>query len=235
MSIDQPRQPAGVPTGGQFAATAHTEPDITLHRPVRDIDDAVTNAAGVVRAIEYEVERATIDLTAASSHVMSAAKEQVGLSKRANADELERAEGRCKRALADEADARERLEHANDRLGRARAELDAAAAQYPWAGGGGPVIDLAGRGTRPVVVAPSGTFGFFEPPRYGFLGTDHRSVAIAQCINGTWHPTGGSYCEDDIRGIDPGRGLAIDSGAGWGLDAADAAAFRDFAHQEGLQ
>lgn len=30
MSIDQPRQPAGVPTGGQFATTARSEPGFAL-------------------------------------------------------------------------------------------------------------------------------------------------------------------------------------------------------------
>lgn len=30
MSLDQPRQPGGVPTGGEFTAKSHAEPDVTL-------------------------------------------------------------------------------------------------------------------------------------------------------------------------------------------------------------
>lgn len=30
MSTDQPRQPGGVPTGGEFTAKSHAEPDVTL-------------------------------------------------------------------------------------------------------------------------------------------------------------------------------------------------------------
>jgi hypothetical protein len=35
--MTQPRQPEGVPTGGQFAATAHAEPGIILTSPVGNI------------------------------------------------------------------------------------------------------------------------------------------------------------------------------------------------------
>ena len=46
MSIDQFRQPAGTPVGGQFAATAHAEPEVALSgRELEALTDAYLEEA----------------------------------------------------------------------------------------------------------------------------------------------------------------------------------------------
>jgi hypothetical protein len=55
MTENTARQPKGIPTGGQFAATTHTEPDVTLGR-----DDA-PGAAGIIAANTAPVSLRFVD------------------------------------------------------------------------------------------------------------------------------------------------------------------------------
>jgi hypothetical protein len=48
MSENTARQPKGIPTGGQFAATTHTEPDVTLAQ--ESAPAATPDAAGIIAA-----------------------------------------------------------------------------------------------------------------------------------------------------------------------------------------
>ncbi|QOT19334.1 hypothetical protein [Paenarthrobacter sp. YJN-5] len=60
------RQPKGVPTGGQFAATTHTEPDIALNNP---ITDPFAHLTGLDRARAQAEYAQTISAEAAAAYV----------------------------------------------------------------------------------------------------------------------------------------------------------------------
>ncbi|WP_422758959.1 hypothetical protein [Paenarthrobacter sp. C1] len=67
MTEDFPaRQPKGVPTGGQFAATAHGEPGIALNNP---ITDPFAHLAGLNRARAQADYAQTISAEAAAAYV----------------------------------------------------------------------------------------------------------------------------------------------------------------------
>ena len=71
MSTDQTRQPTGVPTGGQFAATAHAEPTgVSLVEPPRideELDELTDDAqVGYEQAVDAVIDAALAARTAAS-------------------------------------------------------------------------------------------------------------------------------------------------------------------------
>ena len=233
MSV-QGRQPAGDPHGGEFAPFSRNEPEgVDLTPPVSSLDADVDHAKAVFKGAQREVGSAEFAHNRASKDLM-AASDAMNAGPFPNAETSTSHRERYEDAVAVEAAAREQVEHAKWRLGRARDDLTAAQARYPWAGTDTPVIELYGGQTRPVTVAPSGEYGFYESPRFHFLGSG-RCVAIAQNINGTWHPTGGPFSEDTIRVHNPEYGLAIDAGQEWRITSADAAEFVRFANQEALR
>lgn len=232
MSNDQRRQPTGTPTGGQFAGTARAEITPTLTPTLRSLDVDAQHSRGVEATILVELAVAENAHLEASLNLLGSTRAMDAGPDPDTAVDTAVRNKHWDRVAAEFA-CSGRVERAQGRLKQARAQLDADRARYPWAGSDTPVIDLHGA-ERPVTVAPSGRYGFYEPPETTRT-SGRRRVAIAQNIDGTWHPTGASYFEDTIQEHDPGCGLAIDAGQGWGIDPADAAEFVQFANQGGLQ
>lgn len=226
------RQPAGTPDGGQFAAGTRAEAaGVALTPPVRALDGAVTHAHDVMRVMRGNLAEAEHELAEAARETMTAG--DAAARAYPTAEQSTAAAERLTDAMAREAAAREVVQDAQHRLDRAQQEWTAAKSRYPYATDGTPTIELHAGVQRPVSVAPSGRYGFYEMPHHDFLG-DGRSVAIAQNIRGTWHPTGATYDEATIRDLNPTWGLAIDAGQGWAIDPVDAHEFVAFAHQEAL-
>jgi hypothetical protein len=57
MTENISRQPKGIPTGGQFAATAHSEPETSLSAPLEEISEEAQHREFWERAIAGAAER----------------------------------------------------------------------------------------------------------------------------------------------------------------------------------
>lgn len=195
MTIEQPRQPKGVPTGGQFAGATRTEATVQLapagpgRDPVRDVDEVLLAAQDEVQVAWRAANEVGDQMARVESEERAArramddwnAKQWGKPAERAPQelrDELQRVE-RAKVAL------RAERETARQKVAAARARVTDLADHYPWAGTGTPVIRFTTGLQRPVDVAPSGRFGFYEFPQDD---PRHGAVGIASPAGDQWGP-----------------------------------------------
>lgn len=194
MTIEQPRQPKGVPVGGQFAGTTRTEATVQLapaagRDPVADVDEVIHAAQEEVQ-VALRADRELGDRASRLDYEERAARRAL--------DDWNRSQwGKpAERPPAELTGEVERVARAQDALkserAESRAKVDAARARvaaladhYPWAGTDTPVIRFIDGTQRPVDVAPSGRFGFYEFPQ---SDPRHGSVGVAMPAGQQWGP-----------------------------------------------
>lgn len=196
MTIEQPRQPKGVPTGGQFAGTARSESVVEL-APAGSPADTVSDVDEVIRAAQDDIEAVVRQLAVVDNRIGTLRYEERAARQALdgwNTRHWGQHEAPAPPAtLTAEADrVAEALDAATaerttvrGKLDQARANAAALTSHYPWAGTGTPVIRFVGGLERPVDVAPSGRFAFHD-----FPDTDprHGSVGIAMAAGDQWGP-----------------------------------------------
>ena len=195
MTIEQPRQPKGAPTGGQFAGTTRTEAS-SVHLAPAQGPDRVADVDEVILATQQEV-RDALRVVQELGDKASRLDHEGRTARRAKDDWDARHWGKpaepAPQHLLDElgrveqakAALRAQAEEAHEAVAAARARVRDLANHYPWAGTGTPVIRFVGGLERPLDVAPSGRFAFYDfppgDPRHGAIG-------IATPAAGQWGP-----------------------------------------------
>lgn len=224
MSIDQNRQPGGIPAGGRYATARRNEPNLALVPAPKfaPIDDEVVRAHAEARVADHAAFVA--------ERVLASIRQSVGRFER----QIVRTVGpipktlRVGRATAIKLAAAAEATHldavAAAELATARA--NAATAAYPWAGDDPAAIFTMPDGIqRPVTVAPSGLWGFYTPPAARPPGAG-PVAGLAWTANGQWVGAPG-YHARTMADHDPTRPFGYIERAS--LSVQDTAAYVAFA------